>query len=75
MKGGLWNFWQLIKMDPTKWIEKDYGDEGGGFWVVAICRTKVIWYNNIEDSFNISAKKYMTKLKSSITTKTNLIGR
>lgn len=51
------NFWQLIKIDPTKWIEKEYGNEGGGFWVVAICGTKIIWYNDIEDGFNISNYK------------------
>lgn len=54
LTGELWNFWQLIKIEPTKWAEKDYGDEGGGFWVVAICGTKIIWYNDIEDGFNIS---------------------
>lgn len=54
LTGELWNFWQLIKIDPTKWAEKGYGDEGGGFWVVAICGPKIIWYNDIEDGFNIS---------------------
>ncbi len=54
LSGELWNFWQLIKTEPTKWAEKDFGDEGGGFWAVAICGTKVIWYNDIEDGFNIS---------------------
>ena len=34
LNGELWNFWQLIKIDPKKWTEKDYGNEGGGFWVV-----------------------------------------
>ncbi len=54
LNGELWNFWQLIKIDPVKWEEKNYGKEGDGFWVVAICGTKVIWYNDIEDGFNIS---------------------
>lgn len=54
LNGELCNFWQLIKTEPIKWIEKDYGDVGGGFWVVAICGTKVIWYNDIEYGFNIS---------------------
>ena len=57
LNGELWNFWQLIKIDPIKWREKEYGDEGGGFWVVAICGTKVIWFNDIEDGFNISGYK------------------
>jgi hypothetical protein len=54
LNGELWNFWQLIKIEPTKWIENEFGDLGGGFWVVAICGTKIIWYNDIEDGFNIS---------------------
>ncbi len=57
LTGELWNFWQLIKIPPMKWTEKDYGEEGGGFWSVAICGRKVIWYNDIEDGFNISDYK------------------
>ncbi|SHH76140.1 hypothetical protein SAMN05421866_3682 [Chryseobacterium oranimense] len=57
LTGELWNFWQLIKITPSKWIEKEYGDEGDGFWVVAICGTKIIWYNDIEEGFNISDYK------------------
>ncbi|WP_157885930.1 hypothetical protein [Chryseobacterium glaciei] len=54
LHGKFWNFWQLIKIDPIKWKEEEYGDEGGGFWVVAICGKKVVWYNDIEEGFNIS---------------------
>ncbi|WP_428661745.1 hypothetical protein [Runella sp.] len=57
LNGELWNFWQLIRIDPSKWVEKEFGEEGGGFWVVAICGTKVIWYNDIEEGFNISDYK------------------
>lgn len=57
LHGELWNFWQLIQIIPVKWQEPEYGDEGGGFWVVAICGTKIIWYNDIEDGFNISDYK------------------
>lgn len=57
LNGDLWNFWQLIQIEPAKWQEPDYGDVGGGFWVVAICGKKVIWYNDIEDGFNISDYK------------------
>ena len=53
LNGELWNFWQLIKIDPEKWAEKEYGGKDG-FWVVAICGKKVIWYNDIEEGFNIS---------------------
>lgn len=48
------NYWNLIKIEPRKWQEKEYGDEAGGFWVVAIFGNEVIYYNDIEDGFNIS---------------------
>ncbi len=48
------NFWDIIRIEPEKWEEKEYGNEGGGFWVVAIFGKEVIWYNDIEDGFNIS---------------------
>jgi hypothetical protein len=54
LEGELLNFWQLIRIEPTKWAEKEFGQRGDGFWVVAICGTKIIWYNDIEDGFNIS---------------------
>ncbi|PHR33291.1 MAG: hypothetical protein COA38_05390 [Fluviicola sp.] len=46
--------WSDILVKPKKWQEKDYGKEGGGFWVVAIDREETIWYNDIEEGFNIS---------------------
>ena len=51
--------WNQISINPTKWIEEEYGKEGNGFWVVAFTKNKVIWYNDIEDGFNIS--NYSTK--------------
>lgn len=46
--------WNQISMNPIKWIEQDYGKEGNGFWVVACTKNKVVWFNDIEDGFNIS---------------------
>jgi len=48
------NLWNLIKVIPHKWQEKLFGDEGGGFWVVALFGNQIIYYNDIEDGFNIS---------------------
>jgi hypothetical protein len=62
LNGDLLNFWQLIKIDPEKWSEPQFGNEGGGFWVVAICGRKVIWYNDIEEGFNISYYKEYGKM-------------
>lgn len=47
-------FWDLISIEPEKWKEMEYGNEGGGFWVVAIFGREIIWYNDIEEGFNIS---------------------
>ncbi|GEJ46608.1 MULTISPECIES: hypothetical protein [unclassified Chryseobacterium] len=52
--GNLLNFWDLIKIYPEKWDEVDYGREGGGFWVVGLIGRRVIYYNDIEEGFNIS---------------------
>jgi hypothetical protein len=55
LEGELLNFWDLIKIIPQKWQEKEYGEEGGGFWVVAVFGDKIIYYNDIEEGFNISS--------------------
>ena len=47
--------WDRIKVVPQKWQLHPWGDEGGGFWVVALMDQVVIWYNDIEDGFNRSA--------------------
>ncbi len=46
--------WELIKVIPVKWIQEPWGNEGKGFWVVAIIGKSVIWFNDIEDGFNRS---------------------
>jgi hypothetical protein len=46
--------WEVIRIDPVKWNQTPYGDESGGFWVVAILGNVVIWFNDIEDGFNRS---------------------
>jgi len=48
------NFWNFIKIEPVKWMEKTMGNEGGGFWVVAVFGNRVLYYNDIEEGFNIS---------------------
>ncbi len=51
------NFWQLIRVPLQKWVLSPEGDKGVGFWVVAIFGQQVIWYNDIEEGFNISEYK------------------
>ena len=53
------NFWEYIKIEPEKWKENTMGEDGGGFWVVAILGKSVIYYNDIEGGYNFSTfKKY-----------------
>lgn len=47
-------FWNEIKFTPTKWTEHEFGDESGGFWAVAKYKNFILYYNDIEDGFNIS---------------------
>jgi len=54
LHGDILTFWQSIKISPEKWNEETYGKEGGGFWVVGLIGKKVIYYNDIEDGFNVS---------------------
>ena len=48
------HFWEAIRIEPEKWAQHPYGDEGGGFWAVGLVGRTVIWYNDIEDGFNRS---------------------
>ncbi len=54
LSGDLLNFWELVKIYPEKWDEKTYGPEGNGFWAVGLIGRKVIYYNDIEEGFNVS---------------------
>ena len=48
------SLWNLIRVRPVKWELHPWGDEGGGFWIVGILGTQVVWFNDIEDGFNVS---------------------
>ena len=50
-------FWNLIKVEPSKWQLSPWGDEGDGFWVVAIAGNSAIYYNDIEEGYNVSEFK------------------
>lgn len=47
--------WALIKVEPHKWQQSPWGDQGNGFFVVALFGNNVLWYNDIEDGYNISS--------------------
>lgn len=46
--------WEAIKVSPQKWLQHPWGDQGGGFWVVAVLGQIIVWFNDIEDGFNRS---------------------
>lgn len=46
--------WDLMHVPPVKWSQHPWGDLGGGFWVVGLIGRQVIWYNDIEQGFNVS---------------------
>lgn len=48
------NLWDAVRIEPEKWQQHPYGDEGGGFWVVGLIGHTVFWYNDIEEGFNRS---------------------
>lgn len=54
MSSANFQFWNEIKFTPTKWTEHEFGDESGGFWAVAKYKNFILYYNDIEDGFNIS---------------------
>lgn len=54
--------WEIIKVPPQKWSQESFGKEGGGFWVVAIIGSSIIWYNDIEDGFNRSSYSVLGKI-------------
>jgi hypothetical protein len=47
-------FFARVAIQPEKWGQSSYGDEGGGFWAVAVKDDLVLWYNDIEGGFNVS---------------------
>lgn len=52
-------FWEAIRINPEKWRQSPWGDEGEGFWVAGVIGRYVVWYNDIEEGFNRSVyKKY-----------------
>jgi len=48
------SLWQAVEINPAKWSQSPYGDNGGGFWAVGIIGRVVVWYNDIEEGFERS---------------------
>ena len=43
------------RITPVKWRQSPWGDLGSGFWAVAVKDDRVLWYNDIEEGFNVSS--------------------
>ena len=48
-------YFVTVAFEPSKWRQSPYGDEGGGFWAIAADGGRVLWFNDIEEGFNVSA--------------------
>ena len=46
--------WESIRIRPAKWAQHPYGNQGSGFWAVAVLGQTVVWYNDVENGFNRS---------------------
>lgn len=46
--------WRMLAIPPEEWQLSPWGDEGEGFWVVAIAGKRCVYYNDIEGGFNDS---------------------
>jgi len=46
--------WEAVRIEPEKWQQHPYGDQGNGFWAVGLIGRTVVWFNDIEDGFNRS---------------------
>jgi hypothetical protein len=46
--------WLAMRITPERWRCSPWGDQLGGFWVVAEKDGCVVWYNEIEGGFNTS---------------------
>jgi hypothetical protein len=74
LEGEPLNFWNLIKIAPQKWQEKEYGDEGGGFWVVAVFGNTVVFTMISKMVLIFRHIQFMDRLANMHVSKPNLIG-
>ena len=48
------SYFASVAITPERWQQSPWGDEGGGFWVVAVAGNRALWFNDIEEGFNVS---------------------
>ena len=47
-------YFASVAIEPERWRQSPWGDESGGFWAVAVDADQVLWFNDIEEGFNVS---------------------
>jgi hypothetical protein len=46
--------YERAAIEPEKWTRPPWGEGGGGFWAIAVLTNRVLWFNDIEEGFNVS---------------------
>ena len=54
MESDIETFWNLLRIVPERWNINEDDQEGVRFWVIGIIWNKSIYYDDIEEWFNIS---------------------
>jgi hypothetical protein len=54
--------WDVVRIEPVKWQQHPWGDDGDGFWVVGIYGQHVLWYNDIEEGFEVTTYSQFGKI-------------
>lgn len=57
MEQEMLSLWNAIKMTPEKWSQVSYPNKEIKFWVVGLTGNTAIYYNDLEEGFNISGFK------------------
>jgi hypothetical protein len=47
-------YFASVAIEPERWLQTPWGDEGSGFWAVSLDADRVLWFNDIEEGFNVS---------------------
>jgi hypothetical protein len=59
MRPGDLAFWKVVQIEPVLWASPEHGD----FWVVAVWGNMYIWFNHIEEGFNIAPYKVFGRIE------------
>ena len=55
--------WRWISIEPEKWTQQPWGDQGGGFWVGALLGSQCLYFNDIEYGWNSSPWKQYGRIE------------